>query len=295
MDIASDLAENSPFKETQESFSTSRDWRIRCCVAKNKKVFPDILERLSKDKSLHVRKTVARNPECPHEILKDMLEKEVIRGCGKVTKNSLICLLVRNPSLPVKNLSEIAGEFHMVPEITDSVIESPNVTSEIIHLLLSDKETKFLPETLYKIAAHEKTDGKSFEELMDLDLFQNPYFRNTLVQNPNCPSDCLHLIAMKTADSNTHYWIAKHRNCPVSLLRKYFSRRSYLYALAQNPSIPEDVALGIIETVHKNRIPNKDDYMELLMSSPSCTRNILEAIVEKGTGKTAEKARRKLK
>ena len=294
-DLVLDLALNSPFEETQKAFAENKDWKIRNSVAKNKNIFPSILIILSKDNSIHVRKLVAKNPKCTPELLEDLLNDEEERNKTRLFQDDIIVLIAKNPSASSSLLENILKIYYGISSIVDALISNPNLSSELIHKIITNHHIQFYSETLVKIAKHPRTSEETFRELIDSKMMEDPYLRNVLAQNPNLPSDCLYMLAMRTKETSTHYWIAKHPNCPMSLMKKYCKRHNNLYALAQNPKLPESIALEIIKSNEERGIPNQEAYFEALIFNPKATKKVLEIIIEKGDKEMISKAKNKLR
>jgi hypothetical protein len=142
----------------------------------NKQVVPRGYQIAAKSKNAGVRKAVAKNPNCPEDLLRTLAKDEDYYVRGAVASNS---------NCPVDLLRTLAEGGNCARK---AVASNPNCPEDLLRTLAKD-------QTDYVRGAAAKNPNCSEDLLRTLAKDGDADVRTAVAENPNCPEDLLRTLA----------------------------------------------------------------------------------------------------
>ena len=289
-------------EEELAELSKNKESFVRSQVAKNKKTPLVILYELAKDEQLHVRCDVAKctNNSDLLELLsndKNDLVLEEVANNKYSSQKTLIKLIrgesynvkeiaIKNPNTTLVFLEQLAkeGSNKHGYDICYTIMERPDVSKEIIKILLKDREKKV------RFAAKAIDSDTSETDLIELSKTDEEFIKILVIENEKTPFSALYWLAMdekfiirrhvakKAKDAKLLEFlshdedvivveeVANNIHCPEEILARLAkdSRYDIRWAVSMNPSTPKDVLLKEFNSDHdeikenvKNNLKNR--------------------------------------
>lgn len=238
---------------TLQKFANSPSFRLRCLVAQNPNLAPNLVEKLLQDKNLEVRRAALRgflnqdqaNSKVDNKALNDFLQQWQSTQNPETSSDTLI-QLASSEWIIIREAVALHSQAAMTILNSESTFKNhqTNAPVTLLEKLALDKNL------VVKVAAAKNSD-------VPLDILEH------LTRNHHCHS-LVHLAAVKTLlkhypkhaglfferyISNTpfasisRFFILLHSLTPNDLLIKHFRSSSWLerYAIATNPNTPKHI------------------------------------------------------
>lgn len=259
-----------------------------------------------------VNKSVARNPNTPAEILKELMEREAFDGKGALASNPNTPLdilyklydmgyshsLAKNPNAPtellqqiydntINNPEEVRGQYNPNTHIFYDIAKNPNAPQEVLRALSTSKGWISGSETIQRAVAHNpSTPPDILEGFAKLDEGRGAYIssRMDVLQNPNIPEDLMNKI-IDMQDTNTYQksmeqFPTLYTPEYVSNLRRENGIKKLNYILVGNPNLSPDM-LQIIENNFESDRIGDNSILSTILEHPNTPLSIIEKYAEK--------------
>ena len=205
---------NTPIQVLSDLANNTLDTEILIAIVENHKtslnIKKKILEILSLDRRLSVRRYVAKHPNTPEKILMSWAKKSF---------RVLHPLIVKNINTPILVLDKLARDAD--PDIRLSVriavAENPTVPSSILENLFNSygKKYTYIYQALrVAIAKNHNTPAHILDNLSICN-----YCSVAIAANPNTPVYILEKLA-ESRNRHIHMALTKNLNCPQEIFKK---------------------------------------------------------------------------
>lgn len=233
--------------DLQKLLSQDKSWYVRLSLAKNKHVFPEVIEGLSKSKSTQILSCVAINPNTPLKVLEELSLNKKLRPD-----------VARNPNIS----SQLFEEFYKEKDCIYSLIINHNTPQHLLRDIWSKRESfdrwdiqslfinRNLPYDVFKSMGE-------YEGLIDKGL---------LYSNPSCPPDLLSEWSEKAvfAKGLSTLEMISNPNMPEERLYHFYKSSDFCVreAVINNTKCPKDILI----TLSKDDRPHVSKLAEKALS-----------------------------
>lgn len=168
--------------------------QAKLAAAATPRTIPAVLETLSHDRSVQIRKRVARNPSTPQRALRELGQEqyEGIRGG-----------VALNPACPPSLLSYLSEDRSYI--VRRDVARNPTCPPAMLETLSADKRT----EVRQRVARHPACPTATLEHLFETD----PSVSSALATNRSCPPYILWRLS-RYSGALIRRAVARNPSCP---------------------------------------------------------------------------------
>jgi hypothetical protein len=197
---------------------------VKLGVLNNKNITSDILESLSKDKNVKIRRIVAEHPKTPIEVLNELSKDSVLVNDYRNRNHYIVKEAVaKNPNTTTEILEKLSEE--KCAYIIKNVVEHPNTSKDALSKLSKvDKEyfengiefqSNIITFIKGSIAKHANTP---VDVLVDFSKDKGDYHvRCKSIENPNMPSEVLTELSKDDSDGIRES-VAGNTSTPIEII-----------------------------------------------------------------------------
>lgn len=227
-----------------EALSEDPEPEVRRATAKNHATPPSCLAALAADSDDRVRYAAFENPNCPHDVLTDVLT-DVVELCFSERDDTAVKIIARNVAASPELLTRIAEHRDRDPlgrpVARPYLAKNPNCPSPVLDEIV----TSCHRNESYTAADALANPNCSDETLRHWATAVDPWqalFREHVASNPNCPPDLVVMLGSDT-DAKVRAAVAGRGDVPVDVVSRLAadSATNVRVVALRNPICPMEV------------------------------------------------------